>query len=157
MTELKLEPLFKLRLDLQTPIDVGDAPDGHRLVGVFSGGEFRGPRLSGTVVPQSGADWPRLRADGSLNIDVRVCLKTHDGAVIYMTYGGRMVAESTPKLMEALDLSRVPPVDPSTYYLRIFVLFETGDERYKWVNGIVAAGSGVFGNGGVDYEVSQLA
>ena len=33
-------------------------------------------------------------------------------------------------------------VDPAEYYFRTAPRFETGDEKYSWLNGIVAVGTG---------------
>jgi hypothetical protein len=50
-------------------------------------GRFEGQRLKGDVLAPSG-DWVRLAADGSMRLDVRMLLRTDDGADILMTYGG---------------------------------------------------------------------
>ncbi len=47
-------------------------------------------------------------------------------------------------------------VDPSEYYFRITPRFETGDERYRWLNELVAVGSGHRLAGGPVYEVFQV-
>ena len=39
------------------------------------------------------------------------------------------------------------------YYFRTNPLFETGDERYAWLNTIVAVGKGRTGDGGVIHEI----
>ncbi|WP_071187619.1 DUF3237 domain-containing protein [Trichormus sp. NMC-1] len=154
MSELKTEFLFEIRIQIQPPMDVGQAPDGNRIIFIAQSGQFEGPNLKGEVIPMSGGDWARVRADGSGAIDVRLCLKTHDGAIILMTYGGRMVA--SPENFEyAVDYSK--PDDPQgaeeRYYLRTNPLFETGDERYAWLNNIVAIGKGRTGEGGVIHEI----
>jgi Protein of unknown function (DUF3237) len=60
-----------------------------------------------------------------------MCLKTHDGAIIYVHWHGRMVA-SAENLEYALDFAK--PDDPLSaeerYYFRTSPVFETGDERY---------------------------
>jgi hypothetical protein len=154
MSELKTEFLFEARIQVQPPMDVRQGPDGHRLIFMFKSGHFEGPKLRGEVIPMSGGDWSRIRADGSGAIDVRLCLKTDDGAIILMTYGGRMV--TSPENFEyVVDYSK--PDDPKgaeeRYYLRTNPLFETGDERYAWLNNIVAIGKGRTGDGGVIHEV----
>ena len=49
------------------------------------GGGFTGAHISGTVMP-GGADWVILRSDGVMEIDVRITLETHSGALIYLAY-----------------------------------------------------------------------
>src|SRR5258708_5431532 len=95
--DLQSEFLFELSLTLQAPLDIGLGPEGHRLIIMTSGGRFQGPRLSGTVLPLTGADWPRIRSDGTFAIDARACFRTTEGALIYVTYGGRAVG-AAPRL-----------------------------------------------------------
>ena len=52
----ELTLLFEIRATLESPIIVGDVPEGKRRVVPVSGGTFTGPRLRGTLVP-GGADW----------------------------------------------------------------------------------------------------
>jgi hypothetical protein len=156
MSEIRIEPLLKVRLEIRVPMDVGATPEGHRMVVVIAGGEFSGPKLAGTVVPESGADWARIRADGSLSIDARVCLKTTDGALIYTTYSGRFKATSPAAMLEILDPARRTPIEPSTYYCRTAVFFETSSPAHTWLNNIVAVGTGSFENGGVSYAFHAL-
>lgn len=42
-----LQWLYTCFVDLATPIDVGDAPHGRRVVYPITGGNFSGPRISG--------------------------------------------------------------------------------------------------------------
>ena len=157
MAELQSEFLFKIHAKLDLPIDVGATPEGHRLIVIVTGGEFEGPKLKGTVLSSSGADWARVRPDGSFALDVRITLKTDDGAYIYMTYGGRLLASSPEGLAKALDFSK--PDDPRTgeeVYFRTNPLFETGSEKYAWLNNVVAIGKGHTGGGGVTYSVFAI-
>ncbi|MBC5793753.1 DUF3237 domain-containing protein [Sphaerospermopsis sp. LEGE 00249] len=154
LPEVKTEFLFTARIQVQAAMDVGPGPDGHRMIFMHQSGYFEGPKLRGEIISMSGGDWARVRADGSGAIDVRVCLKTHDGAIILMTYGGRMI--TTPENF-AYVMDYLKPDDPKgaeeRYYLRTNPLFETGDQRYAWLNHIVAIGKGRTGDGGVIHEV----
>ena len=119
-------------------------------------GTFEGPKLKGEVLPMSGGDWALVRPDGSGALDVRITLQTNDGALILMTYQGRMVA-SPENFDYALDFAK--PDDPdgaNRYYFRSNPLFETGDSRYAWLNHIVAVGKGRTGDGGVIYDVFEV-
>ena len=154
MSELKTEFLFEARIQVQQPMDVGRGPEGHRMIFMHKSGYFEGPKLRGEIIGMSGGDWVRIRPDGSAVIDVRVCLKTHDGAIVFMSHSGRMV--TSPENIEYV-MDYLKPDDPKgaeeRYYLRTNPLFETGDERYAWLNGIVAVGKGRTGDGGVIHEV----
>jgi len=156
MSGLETEFLFELHADLAPPIDVGATPNGQRLIVLVTGGWFEGPKLKGKVIPNSGGDWAMIRADGSFALDVRASLETDDGAQIYTSYSGRAVAQSPEQLAQILDFTASPGVDPSTYYFRTNPVFETGAEKYAWLNGILAIGKGRLGDGGVHYDVFAI-
>jgi Protein of unknown function (DUF3237) len=153
MPELQTEFLFEIKITLAAPIDIGQTPEGYRPIFMAQSGSFEGPKIKGIVVPMSGGDWFKVRADGSGSLDVRWILKTDDGAPIIMTYFGRLVA--SPENWEyALDLAKLDdPQGAERYYFRTNPLFETGDARYSWLNHIVAIGKGRTGENGVIYEV----
>ncbi len=48
------------------------------------------------------------------------------------------------------------PVDPSEYYLRIHMSFETAAPAYDWLNRIIAVGRGRHVGDGIDYEVYEI-
>ena len=77
-------PLMMLRVNVATPQSVGAVPHGARRIVPISGGVFEGSRLRGTVLPGGSADWLLLRADDVLEMDLRVTLRTDDGALISM-------------------------------------------------------------------------
>jgi uncharacterized protein DUF3237 len=153
---LETEFLFEIRIPLAAPVDVGAGPDGRRIVLMAQSGRFSGPRLRGEVVPLSGGDWARRRRDGVSVIDARLCLRTEDGAMILMTYQGRL--QASPENQDyARDFAKSDdPAGARRYYFRTNPLFETGDERYAWLNAIVAVGSGRTGDGGVVYDVFEV-
>jgi hypothetical protein len=78
--------LFDIVVDLQSRLDFGNGPLGRRVLFQSAGGSFEGPQLRGEVLP-GGGDWTLFRGDGSMSLDVRLSLKTHDGALLHMTYG----------------------------------------------------------------------
>ena len=66
---------------------IGAVPHGTRVTAPIASGHFEGPRLRGKVLP-GGGDWTLLRADGVLELDLRLTLETDDGALIHMTSFG---------------------------------------------------------------------
>jgi hypothetical protein len=134
---LETRPLFVMRLNVRPVLDLGSTPAIHRRIGIVPSGRFEGDRVSGTVL-EGGSDWQTLGADGSVLLDVRLVLRTDDGAMIAMTYRG--VRAGPADILARLD--RGEPVAPSDYYFRIGALFETSDARYGWLNRLVAAGTG---------------
>lgn len=54
----------------------------------------------------------------------------------------------------ALDFAKADdPAGSGRYYFRTAPLFETGDQRYAWLNGLVAVGKGRTGESGVIHEI----
>ncbi|GAB5415660.1 MAG: DUF3237 domain-containing protein [Congregibacter sp.] len=150
--DLKL--LFEARVQLHLPaMQVGPLSDGERMIYLIKGGTFEGPELSGRVVPDSGADWIRLRPDGSAALDVRFCLETNDNALLYVHWQGRCWC--APEDAEyAFDVEK--PDDPAgawRYYFRAAPQFETGDPRYAWLNNIIAVTKSRTGDGGPIHRV----
>ncbi len=149
-----LEFLFEARVQLHLPaMDSGTMSDGNRVIFLVKGGTFEGPNLHGRVVPDSGADWIRIRPDGVGMLDVRFCLETHDNALLYLQWEGR--CWSDPEDSEyAFDVEK--PDDPSgawRYYFRSAPQFETGDPRYKWLNDIVSVCKSRTGDGGPIHRI----
>ena len=59
-----LTHVMTLRVQVGTPLEVGQVPRGRRRVIPILGGTFEGPTIRGNVLP-GGADWQIVRADGS--------------------------------------------------------------------------------------------
>lgn len=146
--------LFDIVIDLEPRLDFGGGPLGQRVLFGARGGSFNGPRLHGDVL-SGGGDWALFRRDGTMVLDVRLTLRTHDDALVLMTYGGRWVVP--PDLRDAIsDPARRHEVDPDRYYFRTTPLFETGAEPYAWLNDLVCVASGYLLEGGVGYRVCQV-
>ena len=152
MAELKSEFLFEMTVELGGMQELGQTPFGTRRIAVVAGGAFEGPRLRGKLVPGAVGDWLLARADGALQLDVRATLEAEDGALIYMTYRG--IRHGPAEVLERL--ARGEAVDPSEYYFRIAPFFETGDERYAWLNRIVAVGVGERRPEGPIYRIYEI-
>ena len=151
MAEIRTAPLFVLTLQVGGMQAIGATPGGNRRIGLVSGGTFEGARLKGTVLP-GGADWIMVRADGSTTLDVRLVLQTDDGATIGMTYRG--MRHGPPAVMERLN--RGDAVDPSEYYFRTSIAFETAALKYDWLNRVIAIGTGRRPPEGPVYEVFEV-
>lgn len=137
----RLRPLFTMFTETMNPSTPGAmGPKGMRLFDSVSTGRFEGGRLRGTIEPGSG-DWRLIRTDGGMEIDARAILKTYEGAVIHMTYAGRI--RIPPELLaQVRDPERRQLLDPDSYYFRIAPTFETGASAYAWLNDVVAIGRG---------------
>ena len=154
MESLQHIPLFDASFQLGPAQQVGFGPDGARTILPVESGSFHGPRMKGHFLA-GGADWARVRADGSIAIDTRATAQTDDGALIYIQYQGRIPAP--PELLpQLLDFETAHLVDPDRYYFRVTPYFETGHPDYAWLNATCAVGVGRLGNGGVAYRMFQI-
>jgi hypothetical protein len=136
LKSVRARPLFILREAVPPLIVVGQTPNTFRRIGVIQGGSFEGERLSGEVV--TGNDWQSVRTDSCIKLDVRLVLKTTDGALIVMTY--ECLRSGPPEVMQRLDKGE--NVDPASYYFRMNPLFETNSLKYDWMNRIITVGIG---------------
>jgi hypothetical protein len=154
VADIKTEFLFDMVVDLDRGLRFGNGGFGRRVLFGSAGGAFEGPRLHGEVLP-GGGDWALFRPDGAMTVDVRLTLRTHDGALVYMTYGGRLVVPAELQA-EMNDPVKRDQIDPAQYYFRTNPLFETGSSQYAWLNDVVCVGSGYLVEGAVAYKVSQV-
>ena len=152
LKSVSTRPLFVMRLDVRPLQLIGATPGGVRRVGVVPGGVFEGERLSGQVL-DGGSDWQSVRSDGSITLDVRLVLKTHDDALIGMTYRG--LRHGAAEVMRRLDQGEA--VDPADYYFRMLPMFDTAAPAYAWLNGIVAVGVGHRLASGPVYSVFEVS
>jgi hypothetical protein len=151
MAEIRITHLMTLTLSVVGMQAIGATPNGNRRIGLVGGGTFQGERLRGTVLA-GGADWIMVRADGSTTLDVRLVLETDDKAQIGMTYRG--MRHGPAAVMERLN--RGDNVDPSDYYFRTAVAFETAAAKYDWLNRIIAVGTGKRPPEGPVYDIFEV-
>ena len=134
---LRCELLYRMSLEVAPPLDLGATPQGRRLLFPFKGGRFEGPDLTGEVLT-TGGDWLIDRADGAMVLDVRRTLRTNDGHLIYAFYRGLLVA--APAVRQKME--RGEPVAADEMYFRTTPVFETGSDKYGWLNRIISVGIG---------------
>jgi hypothetical protein len=144
-------PLMTLQVAVGDLVRIGAVPHGTRVIAPIVGGRFDGPRLRGEVLP-GGGDWTLLRGDGVLELDLRLTLRTDDGALIHMTSFG--LRHGPPEVIAAL--ARGEAVDPAAYYFRTTPRFETGHSRYGFLNHLLAVATGDRRPGGPIYPIEQI-
>jgi hypothetical protein len=149
--ELKYEFLCELTASLGDPQEIGGACRGTRKILPVTGGKIEGPKIRGKLLP-FGADWLITRPDGVQELDVRLTTQTDDGELIYIYYGG--LYWDSPEVNSRFDKGE--PVDPSEYYFRTTPTFETGSEKYGWLNSIICVGVGKIIPGGVHYKIYEI-
>lgn len=137
LLQIRTRPLFTMRLEVGEMLAVGETPAANRRIGIVTGGRFEGERLSGQVLG-GGSDWQDLRDDGATTLDVRLHLKTDDGALIVTRYQG--LRHGPADVMRKIAAGEL--VDPADYYFRTNPVFETASEKYGWLNRILAIGTG---------------
>lgn len=130
----RLVPLFAGTWRLAEYRTIGATPAGTRVIIEMPEGRIEGGRVKGRVVGGTTADWFLIGPDGTGTIDFRGTLETDDGATIYMQGAGRCDMSG-----EAGVLYGAP-------------MFETGDERYAWLNRVQAVFRGVVAGDGMFYD-----
>ncbi len=150
-----LEHLMTIDAQLASPLDGGEGPLGRRTLNAANGGNFVGARLKGNLNPGTG-DW-MLTAGETRVVDARLVLRCDDGAIIHMSYGGRIWFD--PADLPALaDPERRHKIDPTRYYFRTTPTFETGHPGYLWLNTVVAVGVGRLTAGpSVTYDIFAVS
>src|SRR5256885_31317 len=117
---------------------IGAVPYGSRVTAPIAGGYFEGPRLRGKVLT-GGGDWMLLRADGVLELDLRITLQVDDGALVHMTFEG--IRDDGA---------------PGAPYFRTHPRFETADARYSFLNRLLAVGTGEISAGGPVHTIDEI-
>ena len=128
---IELVPLCTATLTLAEPFVIPDSPVGTRVIIEVEDFVVEGDRLNARQKGKAGADWLTINAALLGTIDVRALLETDDGALIYTC---TPAASTSPR-------ARAPPRYSAP-------LYETGDERYAWLNKIQAVAKGIVSNDG---------
>ena len=87
-----------------------------------SAARWRVQSSTGKILP-GGADWQIVRTDGVVHLQARYTVETETGGQILVEAEG--YRHGPPEVMERL--ARDETVDPSLYYFRTFMRFETAD------------------------------
>ena len=100
-----------------------------------TGGWAKGPKINATVI-QPAADWIQSMPDGSRRLDVRLTLKTDDGALIYVSYNG--VILNTQASRDKQMKGQVVTSDDR--YCITAPMFRTSHPKYAWLAATQAIG-----------------
>ena len=135
---IELVPLGTMTAVLAQPFVLSDTPVGSRWIFEVEDATVEGERIRGKLKGRAAADWLVVGPDGTGTLDVRALVETDDGALVFVQYHGRVdvgggggVTYATPR-------------------------FETGDERYRWLNKIQAVGKGILDGNTLTYELYEL-
>jgi Protein of unknown function (DUF3237) len=127
-SSVELVPLFRGVWKLSPYVLVPDGPSGTRAIIGLPEGRLEGRGIVAKTHDGLNADWMTVGPDGTGSGDWRGSVMTEDGAVIYVHGHGRA------------DLSGG---FGNGAMLIGGALFETGDERYRWLNKVQAVYRGV--------------
>ena len=139
MPTAELVELGIINVKLGDFLEVGEGPKGTRLVVEVREVSLESERVNASLAIRDAADWGTVSDNGKLmSLDVRFTLKTDDGEFIYVEYGGRGNLE--------------------TGLLGTAPTFQTGSEKYSWLNSIqgVAAGQANLETGELVYRLYEL-
>ena len=114
-------------------------PAGDRVIIEFSAIRWTGERLN-AVQRGAAADWLSVGPEGTAVLDIRFCLETAEGALIYVQGGGRT---------NSATFAQGSPI----YFAPTF---ETNHPLYAWLNQVQAVAKGVAQSGGVVFEVAEV-
>jgi hypothetical protein len=132
-----LEFIFQVRVDfagrLKLPPERNGVVRGYTGV---AGGIVEGPRLNGTVVPNSGGDWPHFMPDGVVFFEALYVLQASDGT--HIVINNRGLRHAPPDVLAKMNAFE--PVDPTSYYFRINPTFDVPAGPHEWLGRTVIVG-----------------
>jgi hypothetical protein len=149
--ELRYEMTYRFRIRGPLPATDG-SPRGARQYWEMTEGTLRGDRIQATIA-MPGGDWHVVGSDQFGRPDVRVQFLTEDGAVVLLHYTG--LVERAPVFNEAADAGGGTGWDDQ--YMRMFMTFDTGAERYAWLNRHLFVARGrLAGPAKIEYEIYRV-
>ncbi|HUR09373.1 MAG TPA: DUF3237 domain-containing protein [Nonomuraea sp.] len=149
-TTVTVEHLCDFAIRFQT-MQTFSTPVATRMIAVVERGTVEGPRLRGEFLP-GGGDWITVGSDRVARLDVRATIRTHDDELVFVTVTGRATLSD-----EALGrLLAGETVGWNEMHARSMPLFETGAERYSWLNSTVAIAVNELSLDHVEYRVYSI-
>ncbi|WP_237572262.1 DUF3237 domain-containing protein [Mycolicibacterium lacusdiani] len=134
LVDIDASPAFEHLLDIRIafdPVQIFETPVGTRFTYVVRHGRCEGPRIAGDILP-GGGDWILFGTDRVARLDVRGTLRTDDGAYVHVTNTGRVrMGPEAAARYAAGELIRHDEM-----VARSSPLFDTDDERYRWINAV---------------------
>jgi hypothetical protein len=129
-----LRPLLEISVSVEEPVVV----DSEWRYVPLTGGTFVGRGgLRGIVLP-GGADWQRVRPDGSLELDAHYALRGDDGRGIEVRSTG--VRRADADVLRRLNDG--DQVDPEEYYFRTHIRLRTSAPGLAHLDGLLGISTG---------------
>jgi hypothetical protein len=150
---LALEYEMTYRFKVRGPLPSTDgSPRGARQYWEMTEGTLRGNRIEATIA-MPGGDWHLVGTDRFGRPDVRVQFRTTDGAVILLHYTG--LVERSSVFNKAAESGQATRWEDQ--YMRMTMSFDTGAERYAWLNEHLFLARGrLAGPGEIEYEIHRV-
>ncbi|TMR91671.1 DUF3237 domain-containing protein [Nonomuraea basaltis] len=149
-TAVTVEHLCDFAITFQT-MQTFSTPLGTRMIAVVDHGTVEGPRLRGEFLP-GGGDWIIVGSDRVARLDVRATLRTHDDELVFVTVTGR--ASLSDEAIGRLWAGETIGWDEM--HARSAPLFESGADRYAWLNSTVAIAVNELSLNHVHYRVYSI-
>jgi len=139
---MELRPFGTLKLNLASDrlYFLGETPVGKRIIQEIESVEFTGAHFNAEIKGKAAADWLAIDPNGIATFDIRMLLHTSDEADVYLNYLGKA------------DWSKGMATEP----VYVTAHFETGDDRYRWLNHALVIGKGELIDGGLVYDFQQV-
>jgi hypothetical protein len=150
MSLISPTPILHVQAELADILHFGATPIGERRVINILGGTVTG-KLTGKILP-GGADWQFIRADGAAHVEARYTIQADSGAYVLVNSEG--LRHGPPDVLARLLTGEA--VDPSLYYFRTCMRFETGDKSLDWLNRIIAIARGQREKNAVKLDVYEV-
>jgi hypothetical protein len=151
----ELAPVCAFSMSIAKRVSLGDTPDGPLTAGYLNEGRVSGPRISG-VIDAGSIDFARMRPDGVLEPEVKLIIRTDDGALIRVSYVG-VVDMGTEGYARMKRGERAGTV----FHPRTAIRMLSEAPAYGWVNRSQFIGIGYLdyaaGTGSIDYDIYELA
>jgi hypothetical protein len=132
IVEARVSPRLEFALELEVSIgpvfQLGWGSFGLRRTVPITGGTFRGPGISGRVLP-GGADWQFVDRDGLTLVDSHYVIETVDAVRIEVSNPG--IRHGAQDVLDRIAAGE--PVSPSQYYFRTAPRFHPPDGKYEWL------------------------
>jgi hypothetical protein len=141
------------RFTIRGPLpSTAGSPLGERQYFEMTAGTLKGDRIDARIA-MPGGDWMMSSPDGFWRPDVRVQLVTNDEAVILLHYTG--LVEQTDTFKAAAETNR--GTDWADQYMRMIFHFDTGAQKYAWLNtNLFIARGRLVGGGELEYEIFRV-
>lgn len=148
-----LEHVLTYRFQTRGPLgDTEGSPRGATEYWEMSSGTLTGEGVNAKLA-MPGGDWMTVSNDRFGRPDVRVQFETDDGALILLHYIG--LVERSGAFLAAAEADR--PTEWDDQYMRFAMFFDTGAERYRWLNESLFLAEGhILGTNELEYRIHRV-